>query len=130
MPAPDIDAPVGDVLSDWKLALGNRMRQVRELHQLTQEQVGVLLGTSRANMNKIENGEVTLTLDKALRFCNLFNLTPDELLGQSRRVPHRLELLELVHVATALPTPAVTILVTLARSLATIPWPPATPAAD
>ena len=50
-----------------KRALGNRIWRYRKMHQLTQEQVGVLLGHKKASqVSRWENGEKLPTLENAL----------------------------------------------------------------
>jgi len=51
-------------------ALGDIIRQVRIERNLTQEQLGKLLGVQKAQISKLENNTTNVTMDTVLRVFN------------------------------------------------------------
>lgn len=59
---------VENQVSEYRLKLGNTIRQVREKRGHSQEQLGEMMKTSRSTISKIENGKFSITVDYLVRF--------------------------------------------------------------
>ena len=61
---------------------GEKIRELRELHGLTQEELAEKLGLKKAAVNKYETGRVVnLKRSTIEKLCELFNVTPQSLMG-------------------------------------------------
>ena len=58
-----------------------RIKNVREDHDLTQAQVGKLLDKSQQGYNHIERGRAELKIDDLIRLCKFYDLSADYLIG-------------------------------------------------
>lgn len=59
-------------------SLGERLRYMRkEVHRLTLEQLARATGISRANLSRIEKGEVSPTADTLITLANYFGISLD-----------------------------------------------------
>ena len=58
-----------------------RIKNVREDHDLTQAQVGKLLDKSQQGYNHIEMGRAELKIDDLSRLCKFYDLSADYLIG-------------------------------------------------
>lgn len=58
-----------------------RIKNVREDHDLTQAQVGKLLDKSQQGYNHIEVGRAELKIDDLIRLCKFYDLSADYLIG-------------------------------------------------
>ena len=58
-----------------------RIKNVREVHDLTQAQVGKLLDKSQQGYNHIEMGRAELKIDDLIRLCKFYDLSADYLIG-------------------------------------------------
>jgi len=69
-------------------SLGNRLQHLRkEVHRLTLEQLARQTGISRANLSRIEKGEVSPTADTLITLANFFGVSLDWLvLGEEKGV--------------------------------------------
>ena len=70
---------------EYEKAVGQRIRQFRELRGLTQEQVSAKLQTmgcdiTRSALAKIEVGQRHIYLDELKRLAKILNITYEELL--------------------------------------------------
>ncbi len=60
--------------------MGNRkLRTLRTLNHLTQQDLADLVGVSRQTIYAIEKGEYNPTLDLCIKICKVFNVTLDQL---------------------------------------------------
>lgn len=63
---------------------GAKIKQLRESLDMTQEDLGKLLGVKKAAINKYETGTViNLKRSTIENLCNIFNVTPQYLLSDS-----------------------------------------------
>jgi len=60
--------------------IGKRIRSVRMMNNLTQENLGDMLGISAQAIQKIESGENSVTVSSLLIICERLNTTPDFIL--------------------------------------------------
>ena len=58
-----------------------RIRALREDHDLTQEQVAKYLGTSQTMYARYERGANELPLRHLVALCRLYHVSADEILG-------------------------------------------------
>lgn len=57
-----------------------KIKKYREKLDLTQKEVAEILGLSQAQYNKHKNGKSELTVRQLLLLCDLFKVTPNDLL--------------------------------------------------
>lgn len=58
-----------------------RIRNVREDHDLTQAEVGKLLNKSQQGYNHIEAGRAELKIEDLIKLCRYYDLSADYLIG-------------------------------------------------
>ena len=58
-----------------------RMRNIREDHDLTQSEVAKLLNKSQQGYNHIETGRAELKIDDLIKLCKFYNLSADYIIG-------------------------------------------------
>ena len=61
-----------------KQIIGQRIKQLRKKQNLTQQQLGDLVGIDRQYMCRIENGKINMTLNKLDKIIEALNCTPSE----------------------------------------------------
>ncbi len=61
--------------------LGDTLRELREDHDMTQEQVATLLGTNQGYYSKYELNKIEPSLDRLKKLCVLYNVSADYLLA-------------------------------------------------
>lgn len=64
---PDLTATESQI-KDYRLKLGDKIRQVREQKGYSQEQLADLMDINRSTISKIENGKFSITVDYLVRF--------------------------------------------------------------
>lgn len=55
-------------IKDYRLKLGDKIRQVREQRGYSQEQLAEMMKISRSTISKIENGKFSISVDYLVRF--------------------------------------------------------------
>lgn len=60
---------------------GEILRKCRKKAKLSQEKVAEIINTSRSNISKYENEELEPNIETIIKFCELYEITSDELLG-------------------------------------------------
>ena len=65
--------------------LGERIKYLRELRQLKQEQLAERVGVTKQTVSNWENGNMMPSVDTFLRIADFFHTTPDFLLGYDDR---------------------------------------------
>ena len=58
--------------------LQNRLRELREQHELTQEDLAVLVGVSRQTIISLEKGKYNPSISLAYKLARAFNLSIEE----------------------------------------------------
>ena len=58
-----------------------RMRNIREDHDLTQSEIAKLLNKSQQGYNHIETGRAELKIDDLIKLCKFYNLSADYIIG-------------------------------------------------
>jgi transcriptional regulator with XRE-family HTH domain len=59
---------VDNLIKDYRLKLGDKIKLVREERGYSQEQLAVLMDINRTTISKIENGKFSITVDSLARF--------------------------------------------------------------
>lgn len=60
---------------------GKIIKEYREEKKLTQKELANLLNTTQSCIGKYEREELDLNTSLIIKICNIFNITPNELLG-------------------------------------------------
>ena len=58
-----------------------RLRELREDHDLSQEQVGEILKKSQQGYSHIENGRAELKIEDLITLCKFYEVSADYLIG-------------------------------------------------
>ena len=62
-----------------------RLRGIREDHDLTQAELGKLLNKSQQGYNHIEAGRAELKIDDLIKICQFYNLSADYIIGLTNK---------------------------------------------
>ncbi|MBR5529750.1 MAG: helix-turn-helix transcriptional regulator [Oscillospiraceae bacterium] len=62
-----------------------RMRGLREDHDLTQAQVGKIINKSQQGYNHIETGRAELRIEDLIKLCDFYKVTADYLIGRKEK---------------------------------------------
>ncbi len=65
--------------------MDNNLRYCREELEMTQEELGIVLGASKQTISNWETGYTFMPLSKLVRFCNLYNYSLDFVVGFTRK---------------------------------------------
>ena len=65
--------------------INNNLRCCRDELEMTQEELGIILGASKQTISNWETGYVFMPLNKIVRFCNLYNYSLDFVVGLTRK---------------------------------------------
>lgn len=57
-----------NLIKDYRLKLGDKIRIVREERGYSQEQLADIMNVNRSTISKIENGKFSITVDYLVRF--------------------------------------------------------------
>lgn len=68
-----------------KKEIGKRLREIRNNHNLTQEQVANILNTSQSNISSYESGKTLILTAFIYNFAKHFNISLDYLTGRSNK---------------------------------------------
>jgi transcriptional regulator with XRE-family HTH domain len=69
--------------TDYDKRLGKRLRTLREIHRMTQADLGVQVGLSHQQIQKYEGGQSQIRASLAHRFAELFNIEVGQLMNDS-----------------------------------------------
>ena len=58
-----------------------RLRNIREDHDLTQADIGKLLNKSQQGYNHIEAGRAELKIEDLIKLCKFYNVSADYMIG-------------------------------------------------
>ncbi|MER6574703.1 helix-turn-helix transcriptional regulator [Nonomuraea sp. NPDC001023] len=78
--------PITPRLAELRRQFGLRLRELREAHELTQEQLAELAEVDRKTINRIENGMYSPHLDKVFQIADALRI-PVRDLFDLRSVP-------------------------------------------
>ncbi len=63
---------------------GDRLKELREEKQLTQEELGKFLNVSRQAISSYESEETEPSINNLIKLANIFNISLDYLLGRTK----------------------------------------------
>ncbi len=66
-----------------KILFGQRVQEVRKLHNETQKELGEIIGTKPNNVSEVESGKRTTTAENIAKLCRYYHVSADYLLGLS-----------------------------------------------
>ena len=65
-----------------------RLRLIRKGKDITQEQLGKVLGISKQQYGKYENGKHLMPLTYFMKTCDYLNVSADYVLGLPKKLPY------------------------------------------
>lgn len=65
----------------------NRLKELRKKRNMSQEELGTLLGVQKAAVCKYETGRVALPNEILIKLCDFFDVTADYILGRDMVTP-------------------------------------------
>ena len=68
--------------SKQNVNFGQKLKRARESLGLTQEKVSEYLGLGPRNISDIERNKTKGSIDTLIKLCNIYNLTPNDLLSE------------------------------------------------
>lgn len=68
-----------DIITDFTILVGKRIKEIRKLKKLSQEALGLITGINSADISKYESGKINLTFKTLLRFAVALQVHPREL---------------------------------------------------
>ena len=75
--------------------LGNKIKEIRLLHQLNQDELASILDVTKNFISDVERGNKSFSLEKLLYFCSIFDVSLDSLLPKNNEGKLKLEKLKL-----------------------------------
>lgn len=69
--------------------IAQRIREERQLHELSQERLGQILGVTQQAVAKWESGKAEPDSSTLRKISSLFNVSIDYLLGNDKHMPER-----------------------------------------
>lgn len=66
-----------------KELFGQRIQEIRKMHNETQKDLSVIIGTQPNNVSDLESGKRTTTSEKIAKICRHYHISADYLLGLS-----------------------------------------------
>ena len=76
---------MGKLILVINMLINNNLKNCREELEITQEELGKVLGVSRKTVTGWENNYDTMPLSKLVKFSNLYNYSLDYILGLSSK---------------------------------------------
>ena len=68
--------------SELNIKYGQKLKKARESLGLTQEKVAEYLGLGPRYISDIERNKTKGSIDTLIKLCNIYNLTPNDLLNE------------------------------------------------
>lgn len=65
-----------------------KIRDLREDHDMTQAQIALLLGTTKNQVGKYERGEQDMNIKHLITLCNFYKVSADFILGLPEGLPY------------------------------------------
>ena len=67
--------------------IGKNLKQLRELKELTLEEVGNYIGVKKATVQRYESGEIDIKRTIAIKLAEILGVTPAEIMGWGEEKP-------------------------------------------
>ena len=61
--------------------LGQRIKYYRTIHSMTQKELASAIGVAPLHIINVENGKKGISLEKLVQICELFHITPSDVLA-------------------------------------------------
>ena len=68
------------------MEFNERVRSLREDHDLTQQQLAKILNTTQRKISRMETGEAEPSLKDIYLYCSFFNISADYILGYTNKI--------------------------------------------
>ncbi len=68
---------------EYNKRLGKRVRTLRDMHRMTQAELGAAVGLSHQQIQKYEGGQSQIRASLAMRFAELFKIDVNQLMAES-----------------------------------------------
>ncbi len=80
------------VKGEIKMKIGDRIKELREQHGMTQAELAKIVNTTKQNIYKYENGIITnIPADKIQIMANYFNVSPAYIMGWNEEIKKELK---------------------------------------
>ena len=66
--------------------IGQRIKYLRELQGLTQEELGKLIGVNKATINRYETGIIDIKRTTAIKLAQVFSVSPADIMGWTNNI--------------------------------------------
>ena len=66
------------------MTINERIKAIREDHDLTQEQMASLINSNQRRISRIERNDTHITIEEIIEYCNCFKISADYFLGIKR----------------------------------------------
>jgi len=66
--------------------MGERLKEIRKIHKMTQIELGNKLGLTQSQIAKYESGFLSLDAKLIIKICKVFNVSSDYLLGLKENI--------------------------------------------
>ena len=76
----------GSVMDTLKRGISNRIKELRERLDLSQEDLAKRMGINRVAVSQIENGQRKICTEELIKLSRIFNLTPNVLLDLDKDI--------------------------------------------
>ena len=63
------------------MEIGHRIKYLRELKKLTQEELGKIIGVNKATVNRYETGIIDIKRTTAIKLAEVFDVSPAYIMG-------------------------------------------------
>ena len=65
-----------------------KLRNLREDHDMTQAQIAIVLGTTKNQVGKYERGEQDMNIKHLITLCTFYKVSADYILGLPEGLPY------------------------------------------
>lgn len=83
--------PKGDGNMDLKKFIGEKIKEFRTKRDMTQDELAVLLGTTKQTVSRYEKGDRQANQDVLFQLSNVFNVSIDEFFPKKENVTNEFE---------------------------------------
>lgn len=68
---------------EWYKLMGKRIKLIREIHDMSQKELGSILDIDQNHVSRIETARVGISLDMLFEIAKAFDIEPSEILDFS-----------------------------------------------
>lgn len=70
------------------MTINEKLRALREDHDLTQEQMGALVNSNQRRISRIERNDTKITIEEIQEYCRYFKISADYFLDIPKGYPY------------------------------------------